>query len=136
MHRRRLLSLGVAGLATGIAGCQSSTEEPTSTPTPSESLLRIRVENETDTTREVSFQLDVTTPGPDTGYLFGLRDVQPGTTRETERDLPAGRYELRIEFDSGETTIQWSGNECSEKLVTIRYTDRGIVFSDRCPESE
>lgn len=136
MNRREFLLMGAAGLATGISGCQNSSDTPTSTPTPSESLLRIRVENETDTTREVSFQLDVTTPGPDTGYLFGLQDIQPGTTRRTERDLAAGRYELRVKFDEGETTIQWSGNECSEKLVVIRFTDRGIVVSDRCPGNE
>ena len=128
--------MGAAGLGTGIAGCQTETDTPTPTATPAESLLRIRVENETDTTRSVSFQLDVESPGPDTGYLFGLHDIEPGETRRSERDLAAGRYELRITFDEGETTMQWSGNECSEKLVVVRYTGRGIIFSDRCSGNE
>lgn len=136
MHRREYLVMGAAGLATGIAGCQDEGSTPTPTPTPSESLLRIRIENETDTTRNVSFQLDVESPGPDTGYLFGLEDIEPGTTRRTERDLAAGRYQLRIKFDEGETAMQWSGNECSEKLVVVRFTDRGIIFSDRCSGNE
>lgn len=125
--------MGAVGLSTAVAGCQNSTETPTPTPTPAESVLHIRVENETDTQRDVSFQLDVTASGPDNTYLFHVADIEPGTTRRTSRELEGGSYELRVTIGGDGTTIRWSGNECSEKLVVIRFTETGTVISDRCP---
>jgi hypothetical protein len=136
MDRREVLVAVGAGLAVGTAGCLDATDTPTTTPAPSESTLRIRVENETDATQEVTFQLDVTSPGPDTAFVFGFRNVEPGTTRTSERELDAGRYELEVTFPLGGTTVRWTGNECAETLVVIRFTDSGVVVSDRCPGSE
>lgn len=134
MRRRTLLSSLGAGFATGLAGCSETREETTTTVSPERSVLRIRVENNEDTPRDVSFQLQVTTPGPDNAYLFRITDVQPGSTRTTDpRELDAGEYELQVRLPLGSTTIRWTGVECSEKLVVIRFTESGEVVSDRCP---
>jgi hypothetical protein len=132
MHRRAILSAAGAALSAGLAGCAGE-DGATPSPAPAASTLRIRVENEAETLRDVRFQLDVTTPGADTTYLFEFSGVESGATRTVERALAAGTYRLRATLPKGSTTIEWSGRECAEKLVVIRFTAAGEeVISDRC----
>lgn len=135
--RRRLVTAIGTGLAAGLAGCSISDDPATATPTGvAPSRLRIRVVNETDSAREVSVSLTSITPEADRYEFFAVTGVEPGATRTTDpRELPAGRYELELEFDLGGATIRWTGRDCADKLVVVRYTSDGVVVSDRC-ESE
>lgn len=138
MERRDLL-VGVIGTVTvgALTGCSESGETETTSPRPQPSRLEIRVENEGEQSRDVTFRLNVQTSGADRYEFFELSSVQPGTTREADpRDLQAGSYELVIELPLGSTTIQWTGRECADKLIVITFTRDGEVISDRCPANE
>jgi len=134
--RRRLVATLGASLAAGLAGCSISDGPATATSTEiAPSRLRVRVVNETDTAREVSVRLTSTTPDADRYEFFEITDVEPGATRTTDpRELPAGRYELELAFALDSATLRWTGRECRDKLVVVRYTPDSVVVSDRCED--
>jgi hypothetical protein len=139
MRRRRLCATLGAGVCGLLAGCSVSSDDPATTTTaaPEPSRLRLRVENEDTAVNGLTARLAVTTGDVDRYEFFTVSDVALGATRTTSaRDLPAGRYELRLEFDLGSSTIRWTGRECADKLVVVRFTDEGVVVSDRCPADE
>jgi hypothetical protein len=142
VNRRELLAtVGTGALAGALAGCSGApTDGGTTTPPPveSSSRLRIRVENEGTEVHTITFRIRVTRQdGPDQFNFFTVDDVEPGQTRTPgARPLPPGRYALTVELPLGSPTIQWTGDECSEKLVVIRFTESGIQLTDRCPAEE
>lgn len=139
MKRRRLLATIGGGLSTGLSGCQRSSDDgrTTTTPAPEPSSLTIRVVNRDDATHDVTVRLAVSTPGEDRFDFFRIEDVEPGVSRtDGPRELPAGAYELRLEVPLGSPTIRWTGRECTEKLVVVRFVENGVELADRCPSEE
>jgi len=137
MKRRELLLAVGAGATAGVAGCSTPESEPSPTPTPGPSELRLSVENSADEPRSATFTLTVTSGNFQSVQLFELTGIRPGETRTRDpQDLDAGEYELEVEIPPDlNSTIEWAGNDCPRKEVTVEIRPNGFRIRDSCPDS-
>jgi len=131
----------MAGTAvvTAVAGCSDSEpSEPTATPQPAPSELRLTVSNNAESAHDVQFVLRITENRSTTVEAFEFTGIEPGETRSRDpQELPAGEYELEMEISeplSLSSVSRWAGRTCPVKEIELELRENGLRKRDACPD--
>jgi hypothetical protein len=138
MRRRTLIGAVGAGLATAAAGrAGDDGADETEEPEPSESELRLVVENNHSEPQSLTFLLQITWERTTVTEAFESGEIPAGETWEREpQTLEAGEYELAVQIPTleMETETQWVGHDCPLKEVELELVDDGFRMRTDCPE--
>jgi len=131
----------MAGTAvvTVVAGCSDSEpSEPTATPEPAPSELRLTVINNAESAHDVRFVLRITQNQATTVEAFEFTGIEPGEIRTRDpQELPAGEYELEMEISeplSLSSVSGWAGRTCPVKEIELELRENGLRKRGACPD--